>query len=174
MSLYNMLFGRNPYSELLMAMLGLTPGECGRFRDCYPNEDGTKIIVYTRNGGGNRDEYQGTIDALAAHPHYVRDYDDDYDCTYASIEFSVPEQFATHVKAIADAADTRTPAEKWQSLMSDLQSGKDSAASSRALEVGKQIFGAIESGQSQNVSTPEGSVTVTASLPEPRSVPASE
>lgn len=157
-----MLFGRNPAAEILLAMLNLTPSSVGRFRDCYPSEDGERIIVYTRNGGGNREEYQGVLDDLKSNPNWLQDYDDDYDCTYASIEFSVPTEFKELVKEIADQTSTVAPAEKWQNLMQDLSERKDSAAASRALEVGKRIFGVIESALpgTHSISSPEGSIVV--------------
>lgn len=159
--LYNMLFGRNPYADILMAMLGLTPANVGRYRDCYPNEDGTRILVYTRNGGGNREQYQAVIDELAKHPCYLSDCDDDFDCTYATIAFKVPEGCEEAVKYIADESDTRTGSEKFSKLISDLQAGKDNANTSRALDVGKQIFAKLEQQASGTVSTPDGSVVVT-------------
>lgn len=165
MSLYNMLFGRNPYSKVLLALLGLTEGDCGRFRDCYPNEDGTEIHIYTRNGGGNREEYQDTIDALAARPGYLRDFDDDFDCTYATIVFAVPVEAKAIVARIADQTDTTPPMEKFFKLLADMDAGKDNAVVSRALEVGKQIFGALEANQSKTIATPEGAIKVIAVTP---------
>lgn len=53
MSLYNMIFGQNERSDAILATLGLTTGDVGRFRNCYV-ADG-EIAVYTRNGGGNRE-----------------------------------------------------------------------------------------------------------------------
>lgn len=65
----------------------------GRFRDIYfENEDEPKIILYTRNGGGNRDSYQYVFELLSQHPLYIRDYDDDFDTTYAYIEFKAPQE----------------------------------------------------------------------------------
>jgi hypothetical protein len=74
------------------------------------------IVVYTRNGGGNRDDYAETTDRLQAHPFYIEDYDDDFDRTYASYVFQFPPEFLTDetrekVKEIA--AGTVTPEEKW-------------------------------------------------------------
>lgn len=66
----------------------------GRFRDIFYNkeEDGTgKIVLYTRNGGGNRDWYGYVFDLLSEHPLYIKDYDDDFDSTYAYIEFKSPQ-----------------------------------------------------------------------------------
>jgi len=101
-----MLFGKNNFSEILLAMLGLVTGDVGRFRDCYPSDDGSEIIVYTRNGGGNREAYQEVFDRLRLHPNYIGDADDDYDCTYATIRFSVPDKFKEAVRQIADKTDT--------------------------------------------------------------------
>ena len=158
MSLYNMLFGQNQAAELLLAMLNLDKQSVGRFRDCYTNADGTKIIVYTRNGGGNREEY---MPDFSKHPNYLRDYDDDFDCTFASIEFSVPEPFIEAVKKISDATDTRTGAEKFAAMMEDLKANKDTAQTARAVQVGERIFGTMKSDVKETkVSTPDGSVTV--------------
>jgi hypothetical protein len=77
--LYNMLFGVNPASHVILATLGLNVRDVGRFRDCYVANG--EIAVYTRNGGGNREEYQEIIDKLAEHPCYLRDADDEFDCT---------------------------------------------------------------------------------------------
>lgn len=131
MSLYNMLFGVNPATPILMAALNLdneAPENwserlsalddgwngpdihseegrklmaeaigmgfypTGRFRDIYfENEGEPKIILYTRNGGGNRDWYEYVFELLSKHPLYITDYDDDFDCTYAYIEFKAPD-----------------------------------------------------------------------------------
>lgn len=53
MGLYNIVFGMNKASDAILATLGLTRSDCGRFRDCFISEG--RIAVYTRNGGGNRD-----------------------------------------------------------------------------------------------------------------------
>lgn len=161
MSLYNMLFGQNPYSKILLAILNLDEAACGRFRDCYPSEDGTQIHVYTRNGGGNREQYQDTIDELSKHPMYVTDFDDDYDCTYATITFRVPDEAKDLVAKIADQTDTTPPMEKFSKLIADMEAGKDNATVGRALDVGKRILGAITAGESKAVTTPEGGVNVT-------------
>lgn len=121
MGMYNMLFGVNPLFPVLLKSLNLSyhgdkiqiDGEYspGRFRDIYLSEDGTKVILFTRNGGGNREcwddwkwgesgceecekDYEclpEKIAKLQTHPLYVRDYDDAFDCTYAYFEFKVPK-----------------------------------------------------------------------------------
>ena len=138
MSLYNMLFGKNPVAPLLLKMLDLTEEDVGRFRDAYL-QDG-KIVVYTRNGGGNRghwdfvyEEYDEGPDCpcpgckmeyvLPEHPNYVRDYDDDFDSTYAYVVFDVPEKYQEFVKALEDGQlhDARTVREKFQTLIDELK-----------------------------------------------------
>jgi hypothetical protein len=124
MSLYNLLHGRNPFSSVLLKVLEIDqPGskyESGRFRDIYLDEGGTKIILYTRNGGGNREEYQDTIDVLASHPNYLTDYDDDFDSTYAYIEFSMPDEHKEFVKEFMTGEKPETVGEKFQKTMKEI------------------------------------------------------
>jgi len=166
MSLYNMLFGQNPASPILMAALNLDNeaptnwserfneicdswgepdiyGEkgqalmkeakemgyypTGRFRDIYfQNEEGSepKIILYTRNGGGNREWYQYVFDLLEKHPLYIADYDDDFDCTYAYIEFKAPESI---VKFFEGAKTGKLPnvSEKFKAEIEAMENGKE-------------------------------------------------
>lgn len=100
--LYNAIFGHNRMAPLCLGLLGLEPEDVGRFRDAYFTEEdcegekleqGLTICVYTRNGGGNREEYQPVIDQLAKHPNYLFDQDDSFDSTYCSIYFAIPEKY---------------------------------------------------------------------------------
>lgn len=136
MSLYNAIFGQNPASDVLLATLGLTRGDVGRFRDCYI-DDG-KIAVYTRNGGGNRDHYDDDVEAgeschctgctiqyhLPQHHLYLYDSNDDYDCTYATIYFSFPPEFAEQLKQM-DAGVAITPNDKWIAFLDTLNKSTD-------------------------------------------------
>jgi hypothetical protein len=80
-----------------------------RFRDAWveKGDDGPVIAIYTRQGGGKRQCYCGSEpgrahvpeqcyaacnEALAAHPLYLRDADDEFDGTYATFYFRVPEE----------------------------------------------------------------------------------
>lgn len=161
--MYNMLFGKNPASRLLLAMLNLAEPDVGRFRDCYlrrgargadapSSDEELYIVIYTRNGGGNRDDYEEVTAALQALPTYVDDYDDDFDCTYASYEFKVPEAFKATAEELASlgASSAVSPEEKFKTLIENLQN-KDSndPAVKRAMEVGKEIFGKIDAALKQ-------------------------
>jgi hypothetical protein len=115
--LYNTLFGENgSQSEFLFGLLGLTRDDFGRFRDIYVVED--YIAVHTRNGGGNREDYEYVFETLSQHPLYAYDEDDDFDCTYADIYFRYPEGYEEILSEMAKG--TVTPAEKWQLLFASL------------------------------------------------------
>jgi hypothetical protein len=166
MSLYNMLFGQNPATPILVAALNLDNGSpdnwekrfeeicdswgepdihsekgqalmkeakeigyypTGRFRDIYyQHEEGSdpKIVLYTRNGGGNRDWYQYVFELLENHPLYLNDYDDDFDCTYAYIEFKAPE---TIVKFFDGVKTGKLPnvSEKFKAEIEAMENGKE-------------------------------------------------
>lgn len=95
MSFYNMINGANPATFFILPMLGEKhPDEYPRFRDCFVNnENDTPIIsIYTRVGGGNRNEGYGE-EELYKHPNYLSTEDDDFDNTYAYYNFSVPYEW---------------------------------------------------------------------------------
>ena len=121
MSFYNMLFGMNPDSDKLLSFLGKTKNDFGRFRNVYM-EDGY-IVVYTRNGGGNREDYEDVFDEMSEHPWYSHDADDDYDCTYANIYFKVPESHEDFM-AIRNLNPGKNPSEQWGALLATLEAMK--------------------------------------------------
>ena len=146
MSLYNMLFGTNEIAPVLLFLLDIDqPDEkwsSGRFRDIYLNEDGTRIILYTRNGGGNRDHWSfthakyreggdcpcpGCIISykLPRHPNYIRDYDDSFDSTYAYVEFGVPEQFKEIAESLVTGKKPESIHEKFSTYIERLKAGKE-------------------------------------------------
>lgn len=116
MSLYNMMFGQNPMSYLLLAALKLTPDDFGRFRDAWI-QDG-KIAVYTRCGGGNREGYQDMFEAMEVHPNYDSDRDDDFDCTYATLFFNFPDEYREPLSKIEEEPSGD---ERWKKLFEALQ-----------------------------------------------------
>jgi len=145
--LYNMLCGINPASAYVLSYLHLSNTEVSRFRDTCISEDGKLVTVYARIGGGNREHHANEWEALKGHPQYVRDYDDTFDNTYASIEFKVilPE----HQKAFAEmaahpAVGTVHPTQKFAEVMSKIQEHKPGTPTkdpvlANALTVGQAI-----------------------------------
>ena len=99
----------------------------GRFRDIfYQHEEceEPKIILYTRNGGGNRDHYRYVFELLENHPLHIRDYDDDFDSTYAYIEFKAPESV---VKFFDGVKTGKLPnvSEKFKTEIEAMEKGKE-------------------------------------------------
>jgi hypothetical protein len=120
MSLYNMINGVNQATFFILPMLGKHPDEYPRFRDCFIGElensdendqfgipqkktsDEKVISVYTRVGGGNRDDYESEIEEIQKMPNYLKDYDDDFDNTFATFVFSIPEKWKTDFDKITE------------------------------------------------------------------------
>lgn len=92
MSLYNALMGYNLSCFIFMPMLGRKADEYPRFRDCFISEDKKYIEIYTRVGGANRGCGYGE-EELYKDPNFVETYDDDYDNTYATYKFKIPQKW---------------------------------------------------------------------------------
>ena len=91
MSMYNMINGFNPACVFIMPMLGRKQEEWPRFRDCFVTEEGN-IAIYTRVGGGNRNCGYNE-EKLYEDENFIRTYDDEYDTTYGTYEFKVPDKW---------------------------------------------------------------------------------
>ncbi|WP_370193273.1 MULTISPECIES: hypothetical protein [Aurantimonas] len=159
MSLYNALFGVNPAAGILLQALGTKPDAIPRFRDCYLDTelDEPRIAIHTRTGGGNRAAYErggseqtdwnpdGPFNGdLRDLPGFIGDEDDDFDCTYATFYFAVPEAFAgiiSTIHGLTGAAEA--PAVRWARVLSDLQARETTPETERALAIGKQIVAHI-------------------------------
>lgn len=154
-----MLFGRNALSPLLLEIIG-NPN-VGRFRDAFvvASDGGVpEIHVYTRNGGGNREHYaDGEASAacdctgciithqLPAHPLYLGDRDDDFDYTYATVRFRVPEKFLPLVGLLANK--DQATAEKWKDLFARLnEAGPTDPQVARVAEALRPVFEKLTGG----------------------------
>ena len=94
MSLYNMVFGFNPACVLFLPMIGKSRDDFPRFRDAFSGDaDQRTIRVMTRTGGGNREFHEDENDAITKFDGYVKDWDDDFDSTFAYWEIAVPEKW---------------------------------------------------------------------------------
>lgn len=127
MSLYNKLFGFNKLAPALLECLNLDPRDIPRFRDCFIQDD--TIVVHTRTGGGNREEYQKENAKLAKHPDYLYDSDDEFDCTYANFFFRFPKEFKDELERIAEKMKSLgvkhyLPSEKWKILLNSIKEEK--------------------------------------------------
>lgn len=104
MSMYNMMNGFNPACVFIMPMLGRKQAEWPRFRDCWVTEE-NNIAIYTRVGGDNRNQGYGE-EQLYEDPNFLKTYDDEYDNTYATYEFKVPEKWKADFDLILEGKVT--------------------------------------------------------------------
>ena len=144
MSLYNMLFGENEDTPVLLGMLKTNKAFFARFRDIYLCNEGKTIRVYTRLGGGNRRDYKKEWKEIRKHPYYIKDFDDSFDETYAYVDFKVPQDFEYTAKKMFKEEPIFV-GDRFNKEVEEM-SVEDSAASQRAEEIAKMIMGAIESG----------------------------
>ena len=63
-----------------------------RYRELHVCKKFPRVRVSTRTGGGNREEYEDFNDYLTCLEGYVRDYDCEYDNTYAEFIYDIPER----------------------------------------------------------------------------------
>lgn len=92
MSVHEILNGYNPSCVLILPMLGRRQNEYPRFRDCYISDNET-IVILTRCGGKYRNSGYGEAE-LYDDPNFLRTDDMEEDSTYATFEFSVPEEWS--------------------------------------------------------------------------------
>lgn len=120
MSFYNMLFGQNSKSDLLLAVLGVKQVDVPRFRDVYVDDNGKTLTIHTRTGGGNRESYREENAALTKLPGYKGDYDDDFDSTYANFEYNTPDEWVQDVANLSDIMQNGLRAEFCQHIAKTL------------------------------------------------------
>lgn len=116
MSLYNMVNGFNPACIFFLPMLGRKAEDYPRFRDCFLSEDNQKIAVYTRVGGGNRNCGYGE-EKLYDDENFIRTFDDDFDNTYATYEFKVPDRWRADFDKLV-AGNTSDVSDEYVALVS--------------------------------------------------------
>ena len=172
MSLYNAIFGQNPLSKLLLKIIGVEESEIPRFRDVHFSEDNSKIVIFTRTGGGNRECYcydyseipkEGPFitdedgvpheeycssymnEKLTQKENYIQDYDDEFDCTYAYFEFSILEEYSHIIHQYAPDNSEMNVGEKFINLVNKLQEdNKEDPEVQRALKIGEEIFSKLK------------------------------
>ena len=59
---------------------------------------------------------------LPKHPHYIRDRDDEFDCTYATIYFKFPDEYAEELGKL-DSGERFDPSQRWLDAIQLLKKG---------------------------------------------------
>ena len=137
MSLYNAVHGHNPLAGIVLAALGLTPNDVPRLRDAWFDAENDRLVVYTRTGGGNRDYYDtkaGNLEEggegegpfnedLRDVAGFLSDEDDDFDSTYASFYYSIPDRAREVFDTLKEVGAGRDPPpkERWEALLEGLR-----------------------------------------------------
>lgn len=142
MSLYNYLFGANENKEEILKMIDINDEHVfDRFRDIEIIENGTIIRVLTRTGGGNREDHQENWAKIKELPHYVQDYDDEFDETYAYIEFKVPEEHIERAKELNNKEPKNIETKFKEEITGMDKEGTE--AREKAMKIANEIMDAI-------------------------------
>lgn len=150
MSLYNQLFGFNPFAAIFVKVAGLHHVGVPRFRDCFleRNKDGVlEIVLYTRSGGPNRDDYEKEHAIIAEMPNYLRTVDDDFDTTYAKFYFSIQDEIKEPMENLAAIGGIADPAGKWKTMLEKLNNDIKDESTKAAMVIGDQVaqaFGLVK------------------------------
>jgi len=123
-SLYNMAIGGfNSFADICLGITKLDVDKIGRFRNAWLSDDGKTIIILTKMGGGNREDYEEQIEYLKNQPNFIKEYDYEDDSVYAIFEYNVEDKFSVHTAKLSDAmvathqsAKTNLPMEVANSL----------------------------------------------------------
>jgi hypothetical protein len=138
MSLYNQLFGVNPYAGLLMDGRKWPP--IPRFRDVYISTD-HRLVVLTRTGGGNRPQYAKENAAMCYVPGYIGNEDALEDDTYAHFYYSPPPGL-NMPEILRKQGHRGMPA--FQAVFDDLRLGNDTPQTQRAKAYAQELIRLIE------------------------------
>ncbi len=150
--LYNILFGEFEHAEQLLEILDLNREMFGRYRDCLLNEDGTRIVVLTRCGGNNRQDYDKVFELMEKHDCYLGNSDDPSDETYCYFEFKVPVLYLPQTRPLATGKAIMTVGQRFDEEKKKLENEDPDAI--------KRAQGIVSSVESQIKNTPNGGIII--------------
>lgn len=145
MSLYNQLFDENKDATALLGMLSLTRNDFARYRDVWLNKNGTIITVLARIGGNNRKDYKQVFTNIRKNKYFIKDFDDNFDNTYAYLQFKIPEKYQYTCKSIAPKEERLSLKEMFEK---EIQEAKipGSEADKRIEKIANEILKNIKNG----------------------------
>lgn len=93
MSMFDLVIGNSGFPLPIIDVIYEVPlNQVARYRDHWlerSGEDTLILAVYTRMGGGNREDYAEQIKAIHQTPNFLSDDDDAYDSTYSTLRFGL-------------------------------------------------------------------------------------
>lgn len=141
MSLYSQLFDENKQADIILKFANLTRHMFPRYRDVFLCDEGVNVIVYTRIGGPNREDYKQEIIDIRKHKQFINDYDDDFDNTYAYFKFKVLPEYLDTSKSIFNGEPLNIN-ELFEKHIENAQD-PNSEEYKKDLEIAKQLMDAI-------------------------------
>lgn len=145
MSLYNQLFGENEDAMALLGMLNLTRNDFQRYRDIWLNKNGTIITVLARIGGNNRKDYRQVFTNIRKNKCFIKDFDDNFDDTYAYFQFKVPEKYKYTCEMIAPKEERLSVGDMFKKEIKEAKI-PGSEANKRMDKIANDIMKNIENG----------------------------
>lgn len=117
-----MVNGVNGIALVLLEIINMNYDDIPRFRDCFLKEHGKNlyVVIHTRTGGGNREEYERENEELRKNPNFNFDEDNSFDSTYADFYYNIPSNFKDGLKIIHKEYPSLPPEEKWKILFEKL------------------------------------------------------
>ena len=138
MSLYNQIFGVNPFAALLLG--GRKWPEIPRFRDVFIDTAG-RLVLLTRTGGNNRRVYATETATLRSTHGYMADENAPFDNTFAHFYYTPPPGIdVSEIRRLQGPRGLLA----FKALIEDLNAGRDTVLTRRAIEAGRPIIAAIE------------------------------
>lgn len=133
--------------DIALHVSGLSDKNVGRLRDAYfaMEDDQIVVAVFTRNGSGNRECYNDSecdIDNVTEYTccgciitnadeiflNFIRDEDDDCDCTYATMYFSILPEYKEEVQKLIekhpDILNHESFGDRFEKVMAAMQNRK--------------------------------------------------
>lgn len=119
--MYTMVFGINEMARPFLELLKIDHRDVPRFRDCFLFHDGQSLVIYTRTGGGNREEFKDDNEKMRRWPGYLRDEDDSFDRTYALFHFAVPYEIKEAIQTLLINGWGVDPSKRWAEALERLR-----------------------------------------------------
>lgn len=98
MSLYNLIFGYDPRTPLILGMLGLTRDDLGRFIDSHPFQGHFAVIARLND---HKEDYQWVNKKMSEHPLFDGQIENDAETIFlfkkpSRDDYQLPDTFLDH------------------------------------------------------------------------------